>query len=273
VFGVRCVHCHVVQTVTGLGTSNTRRLNIYLEGDKNVSNLKTKLMLLTGVGVIALMPPVKADESNQKTLITFSGPVEVPGQILPAGTYVFKLANSTSSRNIVQIYNQKENRVFGTFLAIPDYRMRPADNTIIRFEERPAGSPPAIKAWFYPGRQYGNEFVYPKTRAVTLANVNHTPVPSMPADLMEDTTKANVKMNGPEITALMVAPLKAEEPDGEEVEVADAFAVTDTQAPGATAGLPARLPSTASSLPLIGILGLLSLSTAAVLRLAGAKAK
>jgi len=230
-------------------------------------------MLLIGAGAIALLPPVKADESNLKTFITFSGPVEVPGQVLPGGTYVFKLLNSTSTRNIVQIYNEKEDRVFGTFLAIPDYRARPADKTIIRFEERPAGSPPAIKAWFYPGRDYGNEFVYPKTRAVTLAKVNHTPVPSMPTELTEDTTTPPVGTNGPTIIALLMAPLKAEEPNGDEVEVADAFAVTDKQAAAAPAGLPDKLPSTASPLPLVGILGLLSLGAAAVLRFAGAKAK
>jgi len=215
-------------------------------------------MLLIGAGAIALLPPVKADESNLKTFITFSGPVEVPGQVLPGGTYVFKLLNSTSTRNIVQIYNEKEDRVFGTFLAIPDYRARPADKTIIRF---------------YPGRDYGNEFVYPKTRAVTLAKVNHTPVPSMPTELTEDTTTPPVGTNGPTIIALLMAPLKAEEPNGDEVEVADAFAVTDKQAAAAPAGLPDKLPSTASPLPLVGILGLLSLGAAAVLRFAGAKAK
>jgi hypothetical protein len=238
-----------------------------------MSKLRTNVMLLMGAGIIALLPTVKADESNLKTVITFSGPVEVPGQILPAGTYVFKLANSSATRSIVHIFNDKENRVFGTFLTIPDYRARPAEKTIIRFEERTAGSPPAIKAWFYPGRQYGNEFVYPKNRAVALAKANHTPVPSMPTELAEDTTKPTVRMDAPEIVALLMAPLRAEEPTGDEVEVADAFAVTDTQASAAPAGLPAKLPSTASPLPLIGLLALLSLGTAGVLRVAGAKVK
>src|SRR5271168_2856781 len=127
-----------------------------------MSKLQTKMMLLVGLGVLALSPGARADEWNQKTVITFSGPVEIPGQVLPAGTYVFKLANSNASRNIVQVFNQDENHVFSTFLAIPDYRMRPSDKTIVTFAERPAGQPEAIKGWFYPGRTSGHEFVYPK---------------------------------------------------------------------------------------------------------------
>ena len=73
--------------------------------------------------------------------------------------------------------------MFGTFLAIPSYRRHPSEKTIIRFEERAAGSPQAIKAWFYPHKTYGHEFVYPKTEAVALAKANNAPVPSMPAEL------------------------------------------------------------------------------------------
>src|SRR5271154_275632 len=101
-----------------------------------MSKLQTKMMLLVGLGVLALSPGARADEWNQKTVFTFSGPVEIPGQILPAGTYVFKLANSQSNRHIVQVFNKSENHIFGTFLAIPDYRLRPSDKPIIKFEER-----------------------------------------------------------------------------------------------------------------------------------------
>src|SRR6204780_2093435 len=125
-----------------------------------MSKLQTKVMLSIGLGVLALLPGAKADEWSQRTVFTFSGPVEIPGQILPAGTYVFKLANSTSNRHIVQVFNKDENRIFGTFLAIPDYRLRTSDNTIIKFHERAAGSPQAVRGWFFPGKNYGHEFVY-----------------------------------------------------------------------------------------------------------------
>jgi len=234
-----------------------------------MSKMQTKMMLLVGLGALALSPGARADEWNQKTVFTFSGPVEIPGQTLPAGTYVFKLANSPSSRNIVQIFNQEENHVFATILAIPDYRMRPSEKTIISFAERPAGQPEAIKGWFYPGRTHGHEFVYPKTEAVALARVNHTPVPSMPTELTPDTTKPDVSMAGPEIAALNLAPLKAEEANGDEVELAVAFAVAEPQG----SELPDQLPATASSLPLVGLVGLLALGTAVTLRVAAARVK
>jgi hypothetical protein len=227
---------------------------------KEMSKLQTKIMLFAGLGAIALLPGARADEWNQKTVLTFSGPVEMPGQILPAGTYVFKLADSQSNRHIVQVFNKDQNHLFGTFLAIPSHRLRPSEKTIIRFDERAAGSPQAIKAWFYPHRTYGHEFVYPKTEALALAEANNTPVPSVPADLTPDTTKPVVSMKAPEIMALLVVPLKMENPTGEEVDL--------VQASAPRLELPTTLPKTATPLPLIGLLGLLSLGTALTLRLA-----
>jgi hypothetical protein len=231
-----------------------------------MSKLQTKMILLAGLGALALLPGAKADEWNQKTVFTFSGPVEIPGQILPAGTYVFKLHNSASNRHIVQVFNQREDHIFGTFLAIPDYRLQPSSKPIINFHERAAGSPVAVKGWFYPGRTYGHEFVYPKAKAVALAQANNTPVPSMPTELTPDTTMPDIAMNGPEIAAFDVAILMAEKPTGEEVELAEAFSVDDAPK------LPETLPTTATSLPLIGLIGLLSLGTATTLRLAAARA-
>jgi hypothetical protein len=232
-----------------------------------MSKMLTKMVLIAALGVLVLMPGAQAAEWSQRTVLTFSGPVEIPGQILPAGTYVFKLADSSSNRNIVQVFNKDENRIFGTFLAIPDYRLTTSDKTVIKFAERAAGSPQAIKAWFYPGRNYGHEFVYPKARAVALAEANNTPVPAMPAELAPDTTKPAAAMNGPEVAALNAAPLKAEEPNGEEVELAAVFAFARPTE------LPQDLPATATLMPLVGLIGLLSLGTAVTLRLASARVK
>jgi len=224
-----------------------------------MNRLSTKMMLLAGLGALALLPAAEASEWNQRTVLTFSGPVEIPGQVLPAGTYVFKLADSTSNRHIVQVFNKDENRIFGTFLAIPDYRMQPSDKTIITFAERPADQPEAIKGWFYPGRQYGHEFVYPKTEAVALAKVNHTPVPFIPV---------TVPMTKPDLLAMDLSLMKVEEPNGDEVEVEEAFIVA-APAVAATpdAELPEELPQTGTSMPLVGLVGLLSLGTAITLRL------
>jgi hypothetical protein len=172
---------------------------------------------LIGLGILNWMAPrATADESDQKTIFTFSDSVQIPGQVLEPGTYVFKLADSESDRDIVQVFNQDETHLYGTFLAIPDERLRPAGKPIITFEETVSGSPEAVKAWFYPGDNYGHEFVYPKPMAVAMAKANHTPVPSMPAELAAN-TKAHV-------AAMRQARLKAQKPTGEESDISEVFA-------------------------------------------------
>src|SRR5580700_4464638 len=106
------------------------------------------------------VPSAIADEWNRKTTITFSAPVEIPGVhlagwgVLPAGTYVFKIFDSQSDRHIVQIFNQDETVAYATILAIPNYRLRATSKTVMTFRERPAGQPEALRAWFYPGRNW-----------------------------------------------------------------------------------------------------------------------
>lgn len=236
-----------------------------------MSKLQMKLTLLVGLTVVALSSVAKADPWSQKTFFTFSAPVEIPGQTLPAGTYVFKLANSHSSRHIVQVFNKEQNQIFGTFLAIPDYRLHPAEKPIITFNERAAGSPPAIKAWVYPGHNYGHEFVYPKAKAVELAKVNNTPVPAMPAELTADT--GAVKLESSEVTALNSAPLKAEEPSGDEVDLGSAFIIAYAHPLTPRYEPPSKLPATASAMPLIGLAGLFSMGIAMTLRHRAEKAK
>ncbi len=231
----------------------------------------TKMMLLAGAGMLAAMlPQAKADEWDQKTVFTFSGPVEIPGRVLSAGTYVFKLMDSDSDRNIVQVFSKDEKHLYGTFLAVPDYRMKPAGKAVITFEERASGSPEAVKAWFYPGENYGHDFVYPKVKAVALAKANNTPVASMPDELAANITKPATTMKEPHVMAMRQAPLKAQKPTQEEVEIAEVFmAPPQTSA----ANLPRNLPRTSSPLPLIGLIGLLSLGTAASLRFAAARTR
>jgi hypothetical protein len=102
-----------------------------------------------------------ADAWDKKTVVTFSDSVEIPGQVLPAGTYVFKLANSISDRHIVQIWTRDETQLLATLMTVPDYRLDPPDKTIFEFDERPGDSPMAIHAWFYPGDNTGQQFLYP----------------------------------------------------------------------------------------------------------------
>jgi len=216
------------------------------------------LAVISGLVLLALVftPGLKADNEvwNKKTTLTFSQPFEIPGgKVLSAGTYVFKLLDSPYDRDIVQIFNKDETHIYATVLAIPNRRLHAPENTIMNFTERAAGSPVAIKAWFHPGENYGQEFVYPKPRAIELAKQVNEPVPSMPAEMARNIAPPEAGEGGEAVAALEKAPLAAEQPSGEEVPVGTAFAST-TQV--------ASLPKTASSLPLVGLLGLLSLTFA-----------
>ena len=111
-----------------------------------------------------LAPKARAGEWNERTWLTFTEPVEVPGRVLPAGTYDFQLANSSSDRNIVLIFNKDQTRLYDIVMAQAAYRMHPTGKTVVTFSERPVGNPLAIHKWFYPGNNYGLRFVYPHSR-------------------------------------------------------------------------------------------------------------
>ena len=108
----------------------------------------------------ALAPGARADQWDRKTVVTFSDSVEIPGQVLPAGTYVFKLADLPNERHIVQIWNAEEDQILATIMTIPKTRFEAPERTIFEFDERPSNSPAALKAWFYPGNRTGEEFTY-----------------------------------------------------------------------------------------------------------------
>jgi len=217
------------------------------------------------LGAFALPCRVNADAWDKKTIVTFSQPVEIPGvgaQVLPAGKYVFKLLDSSSNRNIVQIFNEARNHVYATILAIPNYRLQATDKTVITFGERAAGTPEAIRAWFYPGANWGQEFVYPKTRAIELAKITHQPVLAMPAELAPNLTKPAKAVDEPAVVALKEAPVTAVKPTGDEVAIAEVIELPPMQTASAVKPeVTKRLPKTASPLPLVGLIGLLSLGT------------
>lgn len=193
------------------------------------------------------VPSATAGELDRRTVVTFSAPVEVPGvgaQVLPAGTYVFTIIDMGSFRHIVRISSEDGSHVFTTAMTVPNFRMKRTGETVITFKERPAGQPEAIRAWFYPGRYWGEEFVYAKSRAVELAKVVNEPILATPIELAQAP-----------VETLKTAPVLAVKPTGEEVEMAQVVEP------------PPALPHTASPLPLIGLLGMFSLGAGFVLSL------
>ncbi len=135
-----------------------------------------KSMCVAAALTALLAPGVRADEWNKKTILTFSGPVQIPGAALPAGSYVFKLADLSGNRHVVQVFDKDEKKIYTTILAIPNQRLEPSDKPVVLFSERPSGSPQAVKVWYYPGDTIGNEFVYPKRQAMQIAKATHQSV-------------------------------------------------------------------------------------------------
>jgi len=210
-------------------------------------------VVITSVFVLSLALPsgIKADAYNKKTIVTFNAPVEIPGvgaQVLPAGTYVIRVVDSLSTRDIVQVLNKEETHVYATVLTVPNYRLKATSKTVMSFKERAAGSPEALRAWFYPGNTFGQEFVYPKARALEIAKETNQPVLEMPSEIAKEIT-APVEPKSEPSVALKEAPIKAIEPSGEEVEIAQVIP-------------PANLPKTAGSLVEMAIVGLFSLGGA-----------
>jgi hypothetical protein len=224
---------------------------------------------------VAFSPLAKADDWDKKTRITFSAPVEIPGVhlegwgVLPAGTYVFKLLDSRSDRHIVQIFSEDELTVYATILAIPNYRLKATDKTVMTFNERPLGQPEALRAWFYPGRNWGDEFVYPKAKAIELARVTKTPVLFVAAELPVEVPAPIKLTEAPMVAALVQARVLAIKPTGEEVVLAEVITpppaqVTEVAAVAPVSSVLSRLPDTASNVPLIAVFGLLAFVSAGI---------
>jgi hypothetical protein len=227
-------------------------------------HLNRALVCTAAVALLVTLSPAvaSAQPQNRRTTVTFGAPVEIPGvgaQVLPAGTYVFRLLDTISDRHIVQIFNKAENHVYATIMTIPNYRRKATDETVMTFAERVAGEPQAIRVWFYPGDTWGQEFVYPKSRAVVLAAVSQTPVLYMPDSVAPNIVAPVQAPTDPPVVALKEAPIKAVTPTGQDAPVSAVV-----EAPPVT-GAP-RLPKTAGSVPLLALLGALCLGIGIISR-------
>ena len=131
-----------------------------------------------------------ADEADESTTISFSQPIQIPGRVLPAGTYVFKLA-STDDLNVVQVFNADRTVLYATLETIATDRPEPTDHTVVALAEQGAGQPDVLLKWFYPGRETGNEFLYPQQKEKELAqDKQQTVMATRPTVSNSDATRA-----------------------------------------------------------------------------------
>ena len=241
---------------------------------------------------------LRADDWNKMTKIIFGQEVQVPGTVLQPGTYTFKLVDSQSNRHIVQIFNEDNTSLITTVMAIPNYQLEPQGKTVLEFAERPATQPVALEAWFYPGDNFGQEFVYPEPEATQLSQLNHTEVPSTGSEQPSTSSKTE-EQPAPE-TQAQKTPETSENPTPKTEEPSKtppsppptagqqsptypsqsnaAPNPTPSQQPDTTPQPAPRteqprpetkqLPQTASLLPLVGLIGFAFLGIALILRLA-----
>lgn len=209
-----------------------------------------------------------ADQWDKMTILSIDQPVQVMNTVLEPGKYMFKLANS--DRHIVQIFTSDRSHLIDTIIAIPDYRLQPTSNSQFVFWETPTGSVNALRAWFYPGDNYGQEFSYPKhLKKVETASVVATPAPAPPQPAVIETAPQQLE---PAPVAAAPAPTQPEPVEVAQVETAQvttppAAPEPEAQPEPAPQQLPAELPKTASPYPLFGLGGLCSLALYGLLRL------
>jgi hypothetical protein len=222
-------------------------------------------LAVVGVGLIgtSFVPKAHADAWDKKTIVTVNEPIIAGNKVLSPGTYVWKLLDSQSDRHIVQIYDRDQQHLEQTILAIPNYQLQPSGKSQFSFWETPAGVPKAVRAWFYPGDNFGQEFAYPKRLVAQLASAAPVPVPASYRE------PEPAPAPGPEAKP---EPAPEPKPAPEPAPAPQPAPAAQAQATPAPAAPPAALPHTASFSPLVGLLGVASLSLAGLLALATKRA-
>lgn len=242
---------------------------------RHVVTLACAVVLLACV----MVTPSTAQPFDKRTIFTFSGPVSMPGVTLPAGEYLFRLANPDSGRNVVQVLNAEGTKPYGIFFAMRAERLEPASTPEVRFMETSAGMPAAIKTWWYPGERSGYEFVYPKEQARRLAQGASQPVltTQTPTTTTEQTNTADltrISSAGQETSVSADATPAASTPGGtsQQGQVASSgISIANAAIPSRieTSPVPATgqsvqnartsLPQTASMMPVVAVVGCLAL--------------
>jgi hypothetical protein len=236
------------------------------------------LAAFAGLISLALAPTVQADSWNKKTVLTVNERIQLPScctpdhtVILEPGEYVLLLVDSMSDRHIVRVFDKDQQHVITTILAIPNYRLQPTGNTVLQYWEVPVGQPPALRAWFYPGDNFGQEFAYAKPKAVEIAAFVKAPVPAIEvettaAEELKTAPVVIVDQSGKTSAVVVAAPAPVPAPTVQ-VEPQKAVEVAAVPTPAPAEPVQEKLPHTAGFMPLIGLIGLLSSAAFAALRI------
>ena len=230
---------------------------------------RAALTVMCGIAFAAGIIPIRAraDAWDKKTILTVNQTIQVKDTVLEPGQYVMKLLNSNSDRHIVQIFNARENHIYGTILAVSKQRMEPTGDTQFQFWETPAGKARALRALFYPGDLIGQEFPYPKHLAdVAMMETQTTTTPQSYVSERkseETTTNQQVEEQKPVETAEAAPPPPPPETEAEQPPAAEQPAPAPAPAPQPAT----ELPKTSTLYPLAGLGGGVLLGLYSLLRL------
>jgi hypothetical protein len=261
------------------------------------------LACAVAVFVCLMAAPVSAQPLDKRTLFTFSGPVTLPGVTLPAGQYLFRLADPNSSSKVVQVLNADGTKPYGLFFTISAERLEPASSPEVRFMETASGTPAAIRTWWYPGERRGYEFIFPKEQARRLAmgasqpvlttdaqtttteqtntaelsrvgssgqetdvSASAVPTAAAPTGTTQEGTIASSSLSiaAPSIPAIGNAP--APSTASAQTPAVATGSTTSSAQPSSTQAARTQLPRTASQLPLVAMVGTIALLSAASLQ-------
>jgi len=234
----------------------------------------------TLLGALTLNVAAQQPDTRDRTIMTFSGPVELPRMRLEAGTYVFRMAD-TASRNVIQVLSADEKDILGQWLFVSAERPEVTGDTVITFRETSAASTPAVQFWYYPGEKIGKEFIYPRDQALRIAQRTGATVRSEDGPVTASPIQAAAQPSATEAAPPREQVAVAIETPGSgvvsgsgrsETQAVGTAGSADQATTGAvrqestTARNDAELPRTASPLPLSGLIALLSLAGAAGIR-------
>jgi hypothetical protein len=255
------------------------------------NNLK-RFALVAVIGFVSQGLGTAQPPDSRMTKVTIDAPVRLPAVTLQPGTYVVKLLNDDANRHIVQFFDKDARHVITTTIAIPNQRLKPTGKSVFTFWEVPAGQPKALRAWFYPGDDFGQEFAYPKEQAAQIsASNNGANVPVNEDKTADVATTSSAAAAEPPPAVADAQPAADSAPAPAPVELAAAApeasappaalpATIDQPASSATTSVdtsdaqqvsqatPETLPKTASNLPLYALVGVLLIVGALALNFA-----
>jgi hypothetical protein len=204
--------------------------------------------------------------ADKRTYFTFSQPVALPGVTLPAGTYMFRLADDTTTRKVINVQNQQGTQSLAMLHTMPAYRTDAPNDPEVRFMETAAGAPVAIRAWWAPGETTGYAFIYSDEQLAALNRGAAAAAPSAEANI--ESADASIEaeagepvaegpIEGPDVVdGAGLPPEESEQP--EQVAQLPPSQQAPPPAPSPAAETREELPQTASPLALLLLGGLAS---------------